>query len=665
MSDSYRILLIDDSADDRADLRQMLLRGSDAHYDFTQAELGSTGLQQVSDQQAARPDRMPFDCILLDFHLPDMNAYEVLAALCKGSELPPCPVVVVTGWHGADKDHGARLLRAGAQDYIGKSWTTPEGVTRTIENSIERFDLLTRKKIAETQFNESEERYRNLFSSIDDGLCVIERIGAAAGQLLDFRYVDANPAFMAQPGMAGVVGKTMRQMCSDEPEKWFASYNSVCTTGMPLRFERSNLIPGHVHELNAFRIGGPGSVKVAIIFSDITERRQSELQTLAQAKVLAEMDRRKDEFLAMLSHELRNPLAPISNAVQLLRMLKNSNPLQNEACAIIERQVGQLNRLVNDLLEVSRITTGLIQLRQAQVAMGDIVERAVETTQPLITQRRHQLTVLMPPQPVWVYADASRLEQVVVNLLTNAAKYTDPGGQIILTVEQEGVTALLRVSDNGIGIAPELMPCIFELFTQAERALDRSQGGLGIGLCLVQRLVELHGGTVVAHSVLGQGSEFVVRLPMMRVTQAPLPSRLPELAVPAEKHCRVLVVDDNIDAAETLAILLGFLGHTVQMAHDGPSAMEKALAWQPDVVLLDIGLPGISGYEVARQIRCEASLAGIVLVALTGYGQESDRQRSHEAGFDHHLAKPADFEKVKSILKAVAEKVAAAQKAVG
>ena len=660
MNDTYRILLIDDSADDRADLRQMLLRGSSSRYEFTEAELGSTGLQRVSDKQDAQPDRMPFDCILLDFHLPDMNAYEVLAALCNGADLPPCPVVVVTGWHSADKDQGARLLRAGAQDYIGKGWTTPESVTRTIENSIERFDLLTKRKIAETQFNESEERYRNLFSSIDDGLCVIEKIEAAPGQLLDFRYVDANPAFTAQSGLSDVIGKTIRQLRPDEPEEWFSNYNSVCTTGRPLRFERSNLTPGRVHELNAFRIGGLESVKVAIIFSDITERRQSELQTLTQSKVLAEIDRRKDEFLAMLSHELRNPLAPISNAVHLLRMIKNNDALQGEACAIIERQVKQLNRLVNDLLEVSRITTGRVQLRQAQVALSDIVTRAVETAQPLITQRRHQLTVLMPPLPVWLHADAARLEQVLVNLLTNAAKYTDEGGQIVLTVHQEGLTALLRVRDNGIGIAPELMPCIFELFTQAERALDRSQGGLGIGLCLVQQLVELHGGTVVAHSVLGRGSEFVVRLPIMAIPQAPLQSSLTELVVPAEKHCRVLVVDDNLDAVETLAILLKFLGHTVQMAHDGPSAVAQALAWQPDVLLLDIGLPGISGYEVARQIRLEASLAGIMLVALTGYSQESDRQRSREAGFDHHLAKPADFDELKLILKTVAEKVATA-----
>ena len=384
---------------------------------------------------------------------------------------------------------------------------------------------------------------------------------------------------------------------------------------------------------------------------DITARSLMERQTLAHAAALADMDQRKDEFLAMLSHELRNPLAPISNAVRLLRLQKNDDPVQVQARTVIERQVAQLNHLVDDLLEVSRITTGQVQLRQEHVALGGIVERAVESTHPLITQRRHTLSVRLPTEPLWVYGDAARLEQVVVNLLTNAAKYTDEGGCITLGMALEGGDAVLRVQDTGIGIAPELLPRIFELFTQAERSLDRSQGGLGIGLCLVQRLVELHGGTVAVHSVLGSGSEFAIRLPVV-ANWAPVVPDAPVVAQ-ARTSCRVLVVDDNIDAAQTLADLLTLTGHEARLAHDGLAAVAAAVAWCPDVVLLDIGLPGLNGFEVAKRIRREAAQPAMVLVALTGYGQASDRQRAREAGFDHHLVKPADFDEVEKILAAV------------
>ena len=397
---------------------------------------------------------------------------------------------------------------------------------------------------------------------------------------------------------------------------------------------------------------------------DVTERSRLERITQEQAAALADLDRRKDEFLAMLSHELRNPLAPISNAVRLLRMHKNDDPVQLQARNVIERQVGQLNHLVDDLLEISRITTGRVQLRQEQIALAGVVERAVESTHPLMTQRRHTLSVVLPDEPVWVHGDAARLEQVVVNLLTNAAKYTDEGGCVAASLALEEGSAVLRVRDTGIGIAPELLPRIFELFTQAERSLDRSQGGLGIGLCLVQRLVELHGGTVAVHSVLGHGSEFVMRLPVVAAWEPLLTLPVAPVAAQANAGCRVLVVDDNVDAAQTLADLLVMTGHEVRLVHDGLAAVAAAVAWCPDVVLLDIGLPGLNGFEVAKRIRLEATHPAMVLVALTGYGQAADRQRSHEAGFDHHLVKPADFDEVEKILVAVAVSAVAAVAAV-
>ncbi|HBI45752.1 MAG TPA: hypothetical protein DDY78_23305, partial [Planctomycetales bacterium] len=371
---------------------------------------------------------------------------------------------------------------------------------------------------------------------------------------------------------------------------------------------------------------------------------------------LSDLHHRKDEFLAMLSHELRNPLAPILNAVHLLRLQKNENQLQHQARTIIERQVTQLTRLVDDLMEVSRITTGRVQLRHDRVVVSSIVERAVETARPLMDQRGHELTVSLPPQPIWLNADAARLQQVVVNLLTNAAKYTADGGRIWLSVQQEGGECVLRLRDTGVGIAPEILPRIFDLFTQAERSLDRSQGGLGIGLALVHRLVEMHQGRVEAYSALGQGSEFVVRLPVAPAPAPPPPSTSKETAEPTGPSLRVLVVDDNVDTAQTLAMLLKTSGHDVRTAHTGPNALEATLDYQPNVVLLDIGLPGLNGYEVAKRIRQQPVLHNIVLVAMTGYGQETDRQLSQESGFDHHLVKPADFGKVQQILATISEK---------
>ncbi|MDB5886887.1 MAG: domain S-box protein [Polaromonas sp.] len=389
-------------------------------------------------------------------------------------------------------------------------------------------------------------------------------------------------------------------------------------------------------------------------FYDITERSRLEQKTREQAKTLADLDRRKDEFLAMLSHELRNPLAPISNAVQLLGMQDNEGPVQKKARLIIERQLGQLNHLVDDLLEVSRITSGSVRLRPQRISVNGVVERALETAQPLILLHRHELTVSLPPEPVFLQADAARLEQVLVNLLTNAAKYTLQGGRIWLSIEQERDAVVIKVRDTGIGIAPELLPHIFELFTQAERSLDRSQGGMGIGLCLVQRLVELHGGCVTVHSVLGQGSDFTVRLPLAREAPPAMAAPVPDTAPPPAHGRRVLVVDDNVDAAQSLALLLEMSGHEVRLAHDGLGALEAVMAHPPDVVLLDIGLPQLDGYEVARRIRQQYPLQHIRLVALTGYGQGSDRQRSLEAGFDHHLVKPANFAEIEKILHTAA-----------
>jgi signal transduction histidine kinase/response regulator RpfG family c-di-GMP phosphodiesterase len=368
-----------------------------------------------------------------------------------------------------------------------------------------------------------------------------------------------------------------------------------------------------------------------------------------------EADRRKDEFLAMLAHELRNPMAPILNALHLLRE-EGGDPAAEQAREVAERQIRHLARLVDDLLDVSRISSGKIHLRKGRVELGETVARAVETARPLFAARRHVLSVSLPDEPIPLEADATRLEQVLANLLNNAAKYTEPGGWVVIEALREGEAAVVRVRDNGIGITPELLPRIFDLFTQADRSLDRSQGGLGLGLTLVRSLVEMHGGSVTAASAgVGKGSEFVVRLPLgapeahgeMKGTGHPGP---PPESVEARSR-RVLVVEDNIDGARLMAQLLESGGHQTWMTHDGLSALEAAREQRPEVVLLDIGLPGMDGYQVAERLRRMEGMERALLVAITGYGQDVDRQRTHEAGIDLHKIKPVDPE---ALLKLVA-----------
>jgi signal transduction histidine kinase/CheY-like chemotaxis protein len=363
-----------------------------------------------------------------------------------------------------------------------------------------------------------------------------------------------------------------------------------------------------------------------------------------------EADRHKNEFLSMLAHELRNPLAPIRNAVHILRLRGGSGPETHALHDLIDRQVQQLVRLVDDLLDLSRITRGKIRLQTEVADMAGIVARAVETSRPLLDARRHDLTVSLPPEPLRLHGDPVRLAQVLSNLLNNSAKYTEEGGRVWLTVERKEAEpgdgaapswVEMRVRDTGVGIPPEMLASIFDLFTQVDHSLDRSQGGLGIGLTLVHRLVEMHGGRVQAFSGgPGQGSEFIVRLPALAAEPAGPNGAARQPGRP--RRCRVLVVDDNVDGAESLALLLRVAGHDVRISHNGPAGLTEAAAFHPEVVLLDIGLPGMDGYEVARRLQEQPDLPRPLLVAVTGYGQDEAVRRSRAAGFDHHIVKPAD-----------------------
>jgi PAS domain S-box-containing protein len=390
---------------------------------------------------------------------------------------------------------------------------------------------------------------------------------------------------------------------------------------------------------------------------DVTERKRMEESLRRQTEALREADRRKNEFLSILAHELRNPLAPISNAIQILTLRGDDPALVAQTKEVMERQVHQLTRMVDDLLEVSRISRGKISLHTAPLDLAEVVATAVETSRPLVEAHHHTLTVTLPRSPARVKADGARLAQVLSNLLNNAAKYTEDGGRIDLIVEQAQGEVVIRVRDNGIGIAPERLPSVFDIFEQIEGASDRSHGGLGIGLTLARRLVEMHGGRIEAHSAgLGKGSEFVTRLAALAepaMEPAPDPAEGPPMPSANGSRRRVLVVDDNVDSAESLAVLLRLYGHDVRLAHDGEAALEEARSFQPDVMFLDIDLPKMDGYEVARQLRLEPARGSLTLVAMTGYGQEEERRRTREAGFNSHLVKPVDFDMLQELLSSL------------
>ncbi len=392
----------------------------------------------------------------------------------------------------------------------------------------------------------------------------------------------------------------------------------------------------------------------ARVMHDLTDSQAQDAQK-KRADDLAEANRSKEEFMALLSHELRNPLSPILNALSILKQMRTADPIIEQAGNIINRQVVQMVRLVDDLLDISRITKGKLRLTKEKVELRVVANRAAETARPLMDARKHDFSVSLPTGPIWVEADPARLEQIVVNLLNNAAKYTDPGGLVRMSVQQEGAEAVIRVRDNGVGIAPEMLPRIFDLFTQVDGSLSRSHGGLGIGLALVRTLVEMQEGRVQAQSAgLGKGSEFTVKLPVVPDTSGNEPQTVLEPGKQTGRPLRILVVEDNVDSADSLNLLLRLYGHDVHVARTGPTALEMASASRPDVVLLDIGLPGLDGYQVAQRLRQKPEFKDVTVCALTGYTpSEADRHRQQQTGFDHYFVKPVRLETLLELFKSV------------
>ncbi|HKQ68170.1 MAG TPA: ATP-binding protein [Polyangiaceae bacterium] len=525
-------------------------------------------------------------------------------------------------------------------------------------------------------------RYRDLAgelqASLDRAKLLVEHTPAAVAVVdRDLRYICTSLRWLRDYGLGerSLVGKGHLEVFPELPERWrevyrrcLAGASETCTDDSFVRTDGS--VECVRWETVPWR-DSSGEIGGLLLFTEVITERKAAEQALREsfeaakaaraeaeaARAEAEAaNRMKDEFLALLGHELRNPLAPILTALQLMKIRENEASIRERT--IIERQVQHLVCLVDDLLDVSRITRGKIELKKAPVEVSQIITQAIEMASPLLEQRSHNLRISVPRRGLLAYADEVRMAQVVSNLLTNAAKYTDAGGQIVVSAAGENDSIVVRVKDSGSGIAPEMVPFVFDMFVQGERTLDRSQGGLGIGLTIVKSLVELHGGSVSAHSAgLGKGAEFVVRIQAVPQQELDLSARSLAAAEPeAAQHARVqgrriLVVDDNVDAAETLADILHELGHVTMVAHDGPTALAKVVTFKPQVALLDIGLPVMDGYELARRLVQQPSLSRLKLIAITGYGQESDRERSRDAGFHEHLVKPIDLAGLQGLLE--------------
>lgn len=503
-------------------------------------------------------------------------------------------------------------------------------------------DITSRKQVEEA-LAAAESRLETVLSSINDHLVCYDR---------QWRYTYVND------GAARVLGRTKEELLGNSIWELFPDavgnqyYRELHQALAEQRVIRSahyyapfkSWFENHIYPT-------PGGVTV--FSADITWRKHLEEELRRRNEQLAEADRQKDEFLAMLAHELRNPLAPVRNAIEVLKRPEADAAIAGQMRQLIERQVDLMARLLDDLLDVARISRGRIELRPVFVDVAAVIGRSVEAVRPTIERHGHQLSVELPAGRLTVRADPTRLEQVLVNLLNNAAKYTERGGRIAVIAERSDDDAVLRVRDTGVGISSDLLPHVFDLFVQAERP-EGATGGIGIGLTLVKRLVELHGGTVAASSDgPGRGSEFVVRLPALAPSERALDVAAPGGKPVALPRRRVLVADDNHDAADSLALLLRLANQEVLTAYDGPGALKLAREFRPDAMFLDIGMAGMDGFEVARAMRAHPELRSVLLVAVTGWGLEKDRRRSATAGFDHHVTKPVAFETIENLLLAL------------
>jgi signal transduction histidine kinase/response regulator RpfG family c-di-GMP phosphodiesterase len=814
----WRICIIDDSPEDRAEIRRMLLTGSERRISFVEMGTASVGIRGIL------ADKQPPDCVILDYNLPEMFAPELLENLRGTDGNLICPVVVVTG--GANREDGKRALRAGALDYIGKDWTNPFALSRSVENACETWAMARelREQKEASRLLSDRESFRGAFGDATRDLVDEQTLKRKASDLLG-RHLNANRILYGEIEADGTVsigqsyvdgvaqidgryclndfgpqllptllagksivvadiridgrysapeklGYSQMQIVSNlaipilkngrlaailgvhqnVPRTWsvdeiamakeigeltwaaveharsekklqakelqlsqmlqiMPSFSALLSgptfvfqmanqsyydligrgaeiIGKPLAVAIPEIVDqpfpalldavyrtGKPFEAKAMAVtlpSGPGGSmtdlyvdfvylplrdtdgKISSIFVHGVDRTK-EVKT---TQLLLEQDVRKDEFLATLAHELRNPLAPIRNSFQLLK--RSSTPeVLGSTLPVMERQLGALVRLIDDLLDVSRISSGKIVLKRQRVSIQDIATAALETSQPLIDSAGHNVVLDWPSTPIWLDADPMRLAQVFSNLLTNSAKYMKRGGHIRFAIQRVNQTVEVNVVDDGVGIPMDLIGQVFDMFTQVNRTLDRAEGGLGVGLSLVKTLIEMHGGTVRASSDgIDLGSEFKVTLPVAQDVylepKAATPSDFNPKLTAHTKPLKILVVDDNVDAAQTMAMLLGLSNHNTRTANSGQEALEIAEIFKPSVVFLDIGLPSMNGYEVAKRLQAMPVMANTKLIALTGWGTSEDIKKSKNAGFYAHLTKPVDPDEVDALLAQLA-----------
>ena len=662
-----------------------------------QVVLEQPGQEVVTARSGAEALRLvlahDFAVILLDVNMPGMDGFETAALIRQRKKSSHTPIIFITAF--TDDMRIAKGYAHGAVDYI-LAPVVPEMLRAKVSVFVDLFRMTQQvKQQADEQIALVEERSRR--AAVEESnrrLSFLARAGAVLGSSLDREVTARDLVRLTMPVLADEAALALVDSLADEPLVISGRQEATAVT-LDETSGWAGLAPQVTEAMRRGLAGGaeqflpPGenrtddeSPTVAVLplqargrtfgvlslsraasgrhfsTSDLTmaeafvSRAAIALDNAQLYKELEHADRQKNEFLSMLAHELRNPLAPIRSAVDVLRLCTQHDPDVTWAQDVIDRQVTHMVRLVDELLDVSRITRGKIRLELAVLDLARIIAAAVETSRPLIDAGRHHLTSSPPDECVWVHADQARLAQVLSNLLNNAAKYTPPGGTIWISASRHGGDAVISVRDTGVGIPPDMLSRVFDLFQQVDRSIDRSQGGLGIGLTLARRLVEMHGGSIEATSAgPGQGSEFVVRLPIVAPPGEDAKAASDDVAksTPAGAM-RVLVVDDNVDAANSLARLLKLRAHNVWLAHDGPSALEAADRFQPDAVLLDLGLPRINGYEVARRLRQADPENKLLLIAVSGYGSESNRVQASEVGFNHYFVKPLEIDDLLRVL---------------